>query len=153
MCWSDIRGGYSQLRHKVPYTMFFFGFCLWSPSLCVQNKCLRVCTSAGTCRARPRNRSSMSTSVASLFPALPSGEPNILVIKLDSPLDDVNHGDYLLMNASFSWVCLFIFTLYIFENLRSESLRYKCVHLQPHPCVLTGGLQRDVVYLGWPIAP
>ncbi len=25
----DIRGGYSQLRHRVPYTMFFIGFGLW----------------------------------------------------------------------------------------------------------------------------
>ncbi len=26
--------------------------------------------------------------------------------------------------------CLFIFSLYLFENLRSESLQNKCVHLQ-----------------------
>jgi hypothetical protein len=33
MCWSRLWSGhkvrFSQLRHRVPYTMFFFGFGLW----------------------------------------------------------------------------------------------------------------------------
>jgi hypothetical protein len=38
------------------------------------------------------------------------------------------YKDIFLRNASSSWVCPFIFTLYTFENLRWESIRNKCVH-------------------------
>ncbi len=37
----DIRWGYSQLQHKVPYTMFFFGF-----GLCRQKEIKKVNTSS-----------------------------------------------------------------------------------------------------------
>jgi hypothetical protein len=32
----SIRWGYSQLRHRVPYTMFFFGFGLWAKAFALQ---------------------------------------------------------------------------------------------------------------------